>query len=101
MLRNIVGRIILIFSPLSLYAADKCAINAYEATYSISLSHGKPIGSIKKSTNIEGCKDNSGPCYHISRELNAHKFIFTEKIIEDSYGRIKDQKIIPEKYIRF
>ena len=98
MLRPIVGSIILIFSTFSLYAADKCAINAYEATYSLSLSHGKPIGSIKKSTNIEDCKDNSGLCYHISSELNAHKFIFTEKIIEDSYGRIQGQKIISEKY---
>ena len=75
MLRHIVGSIILIFSPLSLYAADKCAINAYEATYSLSLSHGKPVGSIKKSTNVEACKPSPGKCYHIKSELNAHKFI--------------------------
>jgi hypothetical protein len=99
MVKFIVGVLIIQIFSINLFAAKKCKIHEYDATYAVYQSHGSPIGSVKNSSTIHSCKNNKGECYHLKSHLKAHEFIFTEEIKQESYGKIVNQVVVPEKYV--
>ena len=99
MIKFIISGLIASTFSLNLFAAKKCKIHEYDATYVVYKSHGSPIGSVKNSSTIHSCQNKKGECYHLKSHLKAHEFIFTEEIKQESYGKIVNQVVVPEKYV--
>lgn len=76
-------------SVMLAYGAFACSLPVYQATYTFTgLAHG----------TVSQTVENKGRGYRIESITDAHKFIFSDKITEESEGALRSNQLLPRRY---